>query len=56
VVEEEERTGGMGRYGGGKGSSPGWTLLRPALMLVIGFVAGLLMLQLLMRDPGVPLH
>jgi len=25
-------------------------------MLVIGFVAGLLMLQLLMRDPGVPLH
>ena len=46
----------MGRYDGGKESSPGWPLLRPVLMLVIGFVAGLLMLQLLMRDPGVPLH
>jgi len=26
------------------------------LMLVVGLVAGLLMLQLLMREPGIPLH
>jgi len=25
-------------------------------MLVVGLVAGLLMLQLLMREPGIPLH
>jgi len=25
-------------------------------MLVVGLIAGLLMLQLLMRDPGIPLH
>jgi len=46
----------MGRYGGGKESSAGWTLVRPVLMLVVGLVAGLLMLQLLMREPGIPLH
>jgi hypothetical protein len=46
----------MGRYGGGKENSPGWALVRPALMLVVGLVAGLLMLQLLMRDPGIPLR
>jgi len=25
-------------------------------MLVVGLVAGLLMLRLLMREPGIPLH
>ena len=46
----------MGRHGGAKESSPGWTLVRLVLMLVVGLVAGLLMRQLLQREPGIPLH
>jgi hypothetical protein len=42
----------MGQYGGGKASSPAWALVRPVLMLVVGLVAGLLMWQVLMADPG----
>ena len=46
----------MGRQDGVDGGSPTRALVLPVLMLVVGLVAGLLMWQVLMAEPGIPLR